>query len=114
MYTLSEIKTLHLEVTSKCQASCPMCGRNVHGGIDNPYIKLNEISIDQFKQWFPLEFISQLETMYMCRDLGDPIIAKDIIPIISYCREVNPRLLMWMNTNGSARDSIFLEISSGS
>mgnify|MGYP000270098906 CR=1 FL=1 len=52
MYNLEDIKTVHLEVTSRCQASCPMCVRNVQGGMDSPNLKLTEITLDNFKKWF--------------------------------------------------------------
>jgi len=32
MYKYEDITSIHLEVTSKCQAKCPMCPRRVHGG----------------------------------------------------------------------------------
>ena len=32
MYNYQDITSIHLEVTSKCQARCPMCPRRLHGG----------------------------------------------------------------------------------
>ena len=107
MYNLEDIKSVHLEVTSKCQASCPMCARNIQGGIENPLISLDEITLDQFKEWFPEDFITNLDRLYMCGNLGDPIIAKDTLSIFEYLRSVNPNMLLSMNTNGSARTSSF-------
>lgn len=109
MYTLSEIRTIHLEVTSKCQASCPMCARNLQGGMDNPFITLTEITLAQFKQWVGPELVKQLDKLYMCGNLGDPIIAKDTLEIFKYCRELNPTMALSMNTNGSARSKSFWE-----
>ena len=103
MYNLEDIKSVHLEVTSKCQASCPMCARNIQGGIENPLISLDEITLDQFKEWFPTDFIVRLDRLYMCGNLGDPIIAKDTLKIFEYLRETNPTISLGMNTNGSAR-----------
>ena len=77
MYNYKDIKSIHLEVTSKCQARCPMCPRRLQGGplLDSLY--LEEITLDIFKEWFPVEFIKQLNHVYMCGNLGDPMIAKD-------------------------------------
>ena len=36
LYNYEDIRAVHLEITEKCQASCPMCDRNVKGGRDNP------------------------------------------------------------------------------
>lgn len=109
MYNLSEIRAIHLEVTSKCQASCPMCTRNIQGGIENPWMELCEISLTQFKEWFSVEFIQQIDRLYMCGNTGDPVVAKDTLEIFQYLRETNPAIKLSMNTNGSARNSKWWE-----
>ena len=103
MYNYKDIKSIHLEVTSKCQARCPMCPRRLQGGplLDSLY--LEEITLDIFKKWFPVDFIHQLEHVYMCGNLGDPIIAKDTLKIFRYMRELNPDMSLQMHTNGSGR-----------
>jgi MoaA/NifB/PqqE/SkfB family radical SAM enzyme len=103
MYNLKDIKSIHLEVTSKCQASCPMCARNIQGGIDNPFMTVTEITLEQFKEWFPVTLIQHLDRVFMCGNLGDPIIAKDTLKIFQYLTEVNPNISLGMNTNGSAK-----------
>ncbi len=46
MYNYNEIEAVHLEITQKCQAACPMCDRNENGGVDNRHITNAELSID--------------------------------------------------------------------
>jgi MoaA/NifB/PqqE/SkfB family radical SAM enzyme len=104
MYRYQDIKDIHLEITSKCQAKCPMCPRRISGGPLNPFIKLDEITLDVFKKWFELDFIKQLDSLFMCGNLGDPIISKDTLEIYQYLREANPNIRLAMHTNGSARD----------
>jgi len=104
VYTYKDIKTIHLEVTQNCQASCPMCDRNINGESVNPHINLNELTLDDCKHIFKPEFIAQLNTMYMCGNLGDPIVARDTIEIFKYFREHNPTIWLSMNTNAGARD----------
>ena len=104
MYKLEDIKTIHLEVTQNCQAACPMCDRNMNGEGVNPHINLDELSLDDCKLIFPPEFIAQLKTMYMCGNLGDPIVARDTLEIFDYFREHNPTMWLSMNTNAGARD----------
>lgn len=104
MYKLENIKDIHLELTSKCQARCPMCPRRVNGGILNPIMSLNEITLEQFKEWFSDEFINQLDSLFMCGNLGDPIIAEDCLEIFQYLKETNPNIRLSMHTNGSARN----------
>ena len=42
MYKYEDIRTVHLEITAKCQAACLQCDRNVNGGEINPNISLDE------------------------------------------------------------------------
>lgn len=104
MYKLEQVKSIHFEVTSKCQAKCPMCPRRVNGGILNPLITLNEVSLEQFKSWFSPDFIEQLHYLNMCGNLGDPIIAQDTLEIYEYLRSNNSTMTLAMDTNGSARN----------
>ena len=103
MYKLSEVKKIHLELTSKCQASCPMCPRNVQGGMPNPYLVEEEITLAQFKEWFSPDFIKQLSILFMCGNLGDAIVAKDTLAIFQYLREQNNNIYLELHTNGSAK-----------
>lgn len=107
MYKLADIEQIHFEVTNKCQAKCPMCPRRINGGQLNPWINLCEVSLQTFKSWFSTDFIKQLKSFYMCGNLGDPIIAKDTIPILSYLRSCNKNIDLRIHTNGSARDEEF-------
>tara|TARA_B100001287_G_scaffold276505_1_gene287608 strand:- start:1282 stop:2358 length:1077 start_codon:yes stop_codon:yes gene_type:complete len=105
MYNIEDIKTIHLEITQKCQAACPMCDRNQNGGALNPHINLDELSLQDCKDIFSPTFIKQLSKMYMCGNLGDPISAKDTLEVFDYFRSNNPDMQLSMNTNAGARDS---------
>ena len=59
MYKIEDIKAIHLEVTSRCQAKCPMCARRINGGPLNPFMGLDEKNIDKIIQWFPIEYKKQ-------------------------------------------------------
>ncbi len=104
MYNYKDIRSIHLEVTQNCQANCPMCDRNMNGKGLNPHINLDELSLDDCKSIFTKEFIAQLDTMYMCGNLGDPIVAKDTLEIFKYFREHNPNMWLSMNTNAGAKN----------
>ena len=104
MYDITEIRDIHLEITNKCQARCPMCARRTQGGPINPNMVLDEIDLETFKKWFDESFISQLWNLYMCGNLGDPVVAQDTLEIFKYIRSVNSTITLSMHTNGSARD----------
>ena len=105
MYKYNDIRTVHLEITQRCQAACPMCDRNENGGADNKHMTDAELSLEDCKKIFPPEFIKQLDVMYMCGNLGDPIMASDTLEVFKYFREHNANMWLGMNTNAGARDS---------
>ena len=104
MYHYEDIKEVHLEITQRCQAACPMCDRNMNGGADNPHITNAELSYKECVKIFKPSFIKQLNTMYMCGNLGDPIVAKDTLEVFKYFREHNPKMWLSMNTNAGAKN----------
>lgn len=116
MYNLSDIESIHLETSSKCQARCPQCGRFNFDYEDNkmkinPLITdrngklgaLDEIYFSDFIKWFPPKFVPQLKLLYMCGTFGDPIFARDCLKIFCYLRAFNPKMQLSIHTNGSFR-----------
>ena len=103
MFKFSELKTLHIELTSRCQASCPMCARNYHSGQENTNLPLDEISVDDFKSIVNTEVLSQIEYIYFCGNYGDPIISNNLLEIVSYCKSQKENIKLGIHTNGSAR-----------
>jgi len=104
MYNYQDITSIHLEVTSKCQARCPMCPRRLHGGPLLEGLDLEEIDLTTFVNWFPKDFVRQLKFLNMCGNLGDPIVAKDTLEIFKYLRDTNSEMTLQMHTNGSGRN----------
>ena len=49
MFNFSDLKTIHIELTTNCQAKCPMCSRNIHSGIENPLLKIVGWTLEDFK-----------------------------------------------------------------
>lgn len=103
IYQYKDIRTVHLEITERCNASCPMCARNINGGEDNPHLKDHELTLEDCKKIFKPEFIAQLDRMYMCGNFGDPVNAKDTLEVFDYFRKHNPNMNLTMYTNGSAK-----------
>lgn len=100
----TNITDLHIELTDRCQASCPMCARNVNGGKEREFVGQNEITLEQFIKWFPEKFLDNLDNFYSCGNYGDPIIAKDCLEIYQYVRSTNQKCRLGIHTNGSAKD----------
>lgn len=107
MYRFSEINLVHLELTTKCNASCPMCLRNIFGGKVNPHLPMTELLLADVQKIIPVDFAHQLHRLYMCGNYGDPIMATDTLEIFKYLREANPQMHLEMFTNGSGRNEAF-------
>ncbi len=103
MYRLDQIKHVHLEITSKCNARCPMCLRTVCGGKTNPQLPLTELDLEAAKRVFQPDFISQLDRIYMCGNYGDPIAAKDTLEVLKYFRSHSDQIRLELFTNGGVR-----------
>ena len=104
---MHSIRKLHLEPTEMCQAMCPMCDRVTLDGNLNPEVTNASLSLNDIKAMFPVDFIKQLNEMYMCGNLGDPMLTPECIEIFTYFRKHNPKIYLSMNTNGAARKPEF-------
>ena len=103
VYNYNEIEVVHLEMTEACNASCPMCARNLNGGEVNPHLNNRELSIADIERIFPVDFVQQLKRVYMCGNYGDPAVASDTLEAFAYFREHNPKINLSMHTNGSMK-----------
>ncbi len=103
LYHYDEVRIVHLELTHRCNAACPMCARNVFGGAVNPAMPLSELSLADIKMLLLPEFVAQLKRIYACGNYGDPMVAHDCLEIFRYLRDQGPKLNLCMHTNGSAR-----------
>ena len=104
MFNFKDLKDIHLEITNRCQASCPMCSRNIHGGLENPLIKNNDWTINDFKHIMSSEVLRQITGFYLCGNFGDPIINNDLIEMCQYSTDTNLDLYIRIHTNGGARN----------
>jgi MoaA/NifB/PqqE/SkfB family radical SAM enzyme len=103
VYNYNEIETVHLEMTEACNASCPMCARNLNGGDVNPYLNNRELGIGDVERIFPIAFVKQLKRIYMCGNYGDPAVARDTLEAFKYFRQHNKDINLSMHTNGSMK-----------
>lgn len=98
------IRSMHAELTDKCNAGCAMCPRYVDFGAKvNPNLPLTEVTVEDFRRWFPPSFVGQMIKFYACGNYGDPIVARDCLDIYQYLRSANDAIILGMHTNGSAR-----------
>ena len=105
MFAFDQIRTIQIEITNRCQASCPMCLRNIHGGIENPNLVLRDWTLEQFKETFSQEVLDQIFGISFCGDFGDPIINSNLVDMCRYVKEHSPETVISISTNGSAQST---------
>ena len=109
MFKFSQLEQIHLEITNNCQASCPMCARNYHGGQENPLLKITNWTLKDFQNIFTDEVIEQVRGIYFCGNFGDPILNNDFLDMIKWITPKKPNLVINIHTNGGARKSEWWE-----
>lgn len=107
MISINEIKHLHIEFSSLCNARCPLCPRNLYGYPYNRGYEETSLSLKLIKKSFSLDFIKQLDMILVNGNFGDFTANLESIDIIKYFKEHNPNLTVQISTNGSARNAEF-------
>lgn len=106
MYNLSKIGRLHIELTTRCNASCPACSRNFGGGPVVPDLVLTELSLEDIKNFFPVDFAKNIHAINFCGNLGDPGVALDLLPILEYFQSHSEKnIAQQVRSNGGMRNS---------
>ena len=103
IYSYADLRTIHLEVTERCNAACPSCARNINGGPENPHLINAELDLEAFEQIVDRPLRARLAKLYACGNYGDPALAQDLLPILESARRANPDVNLSMNTHGAAR-----------
>lgn len=100
---LDNIKEIHIEPTSLCNAECPQCARNINGSGLNPNIQLNSLTINYFTNFFNRDNIANVKKIFFCGNVGDPCATPDLLEICRYLKSIKPDLVLGVNTNGSLK-----------
>lgn len=97
----SSLEEMHLEITNRCNAACPMCARNHFGGRDKEDLTSSEWTIEDAQKVFDSRFRS-LRNLLFCGTHGDPAVAKNALEIIEIAR-AQTKATIEFYSNGSIR-----------
>ena len=61
MYNLSAIKMAQIELSSRCNASCPACSRNISGGALALGFTPEDLSLTDIKNMFDIEILKNMD-----------------------------------------------------
>jgi len=104
MFAFRDTKQIQIEITQKCQAQCPMCPRNIHGGIDNPSLNLKDWSLQDFIEIFNEEVLSQIDLIIFCGNFGDPVLNNDLLGMCEYVKNQNKDVEISIHSNAGLRN----------
>jgi MoaA/NifB/PqqE/SkfB family radical SAM enzyme len=62
--------------------------------------------LDVFKSAFSADFLSTVDEIGFCGDIGDPVYAKDLLPIVEYIKQ-SSHTVITIITNGSYKDTVW-------
>lgn len=103
MIRYEDVKQIHIEVSSFCNAACPNCPRNIYGGFKSPTLVERSMTFNDFVKLVDAATVKNLTQFRFCGNFGDPISCKDLPKIISWIYETNPEIKIEINTNGGVR-----------
>ena len=101
MLKLSEIRSVHIELTTKCNARCPMCMRNYRGLDYNSGYPDTELTLGDIQHILTPDILKTIDHVNFNGNLGDFSLAKDGAEIVQYL--VSQNITIGINTNGSLR-----------
>ena len=110
MLDYTNIRIVHLEISTRCNAACPDCPRNFRGvDVINSY-PLTDMRLPQAQKIFTESFLKQLLRIYINGNYGDFVTAQDGLAIVEYFKSVNPALRIEISTNASAKPHIWAQL----
>lgn len=113
MINYENIKNVHLEISSRCNAACPDCPRNIRGyGIANENFDLVSFTLLQIETIFTKEFVQQLTSISINGNHGDFISCRDGLEIVKYLRSCSSNLKIEISTNASGQPGIWESLGS--
>ena len=101
MIDYKHIRSVHLEISTRCNAACPLCPRNSAGYDEDLGYPVTDMTLPQAKRIFTPDFVRQLDHILINGNFGDFITAKDNLDIVQYFILCNPNIKIEISTNAS-------------
>jgi len=117
-YIKFDVGVMHLELTSRCNLLCPMCGRTT--GMDGDNIKLKKRDDLDLTDTDPRVIQQALEDMkpflpnhvFINGNYGDPIMYPYLLEVVKMCKDMGVAQVT-LSTNGSAQtEAWWIELAS--
>ena len=103
-----EIEHLHIELSSMCNARCPLCPRNFQGYPVNMGYTETNLDLETVKKILPSKTLRKINFILVNGNFGDFVMNPESIEILQYfVLHTNRLCRIEVHTNGSARDRQF-------
>lgn len=96
---ISDIHSVNVEISTKCNAACPLCPRSYNGYGVRDNFPLRDMTTNEFE--LIIDQLSCLTFVSLCGNYGDPAISKYVIEILDYLNQ--RKIDISMSSNGSLR-----------
>ena len=104
MHKIDSIRQVEIELSSFCNASCPLCSRNFFGYNSKELgYEIRHLSLGEVKTIFKPSFIKQLHKILLQGNFGDFAMNPQTPEIVKYFLECNPNLDIDGYTNGGVQ-----------
>ena len=98
---MDDITWLHIEATTRCNAWCPFCPRNVDGFELAPGLDLEDLPVESLEK--RIKEFPNLKAIQFCGTFGDPCAAKNIDALLDCAFSFEKIKTIQIQTNGSLR-----------
>jgi len=114
MVSINDIRELQIEISSLCNARCPMCMRNYHGFPHNLGYQETNLTLEKIKSIVPESVVAQLRNVLINGNFGDLVMNPETPEILSWFRDQgSPTLTISAFTNGGAQGRDFWQAMAG-
>ena len=102
MIEYESITHVEIELSSFCNAECPLCPRNLFGYSYNNGYDVKHLSLEEIKKIFDKSFLNQIKKITFEGNFGDPLMNPELLEILDYLNKP-----VSICTNGSLQNEKF-------
>lgn len=102
----TKVKKLEIEISSFCNARCPLCVRESKKG-DYSFFAQKNLDPIFLEICLGADFAKNLEHVLICGVVGDPAMNPHLLNIVRWFRNNNPNVFIEISTNGGVQKEIW-------
>ena len=100
---IPDIGSANVEISTNCNAACPLCPRNYNGYSVRDNFPLRDMTLAEFKILLDPVLVHPKFILALCGTYGDPCANKQILDILSYVDKNYPHVTIILSSNASMK-----------